>query len=39
MYTSEGKDVAERLWNQTLHELEFGGVKDALASIVAVSNV
>ncbi|KAI2604102.1 uncharacterized protein GGS25DRAFT_506903 [Hypoxylon fragiforme] len=31
-YTDEGKVVMERLWEETLTELEFAGVRGILAS-------
>ena len=33
MYTAEGKAATERLWRETLEELEFAGVKDILRSM------
>jgi len=33
MYTSMGQRTAERLWNETLEELDFAGVKDIYQSI------
>lgn len=33
MYSSEGKATMERLWSETLVELEFAGVKDILNSM------
>jgi hypothetical protein len=33
MYSPRGKQVTERLWNETLDELEFAGVRDILASM------
>jgi hypothetical protein len=33
MYEKEGKDTAERLWNETIEELNFAGVRDILSSI------
>ena len=33
MYTPEGKDVTKRLWEETLDELRFAGVKDILSSL------
>ena len=32
MYTSEGKRVMDRLWEETLQELEFAGVRDIVIS-------
>ncbi|KAF4999859.1 hypothetical protein FDECE_11358 [Fusarium decemcellulare] len=32
MYETEGKQTAERLWVETLNELEFAGVKDIILS-------
>ena len=33
IYTAEGKAATERLWRETLEELEFAGVKDILRSM------
>jgi hypothetical protein len=33
MYTPEGKAATERLWDETLVELNFAGVKDILNSM------
>ena len=33
MYTPEGKAAAERLWRETLEELDFAGVKEILRSM------
>ena len=33
MYTEEGRETAQRLWAETLEELEFGGVKEALSKL------
>jgi len=33
MYSPKGKKVTERLWNETLTELEFAGVRDILISM------
>lgn len=32
MYEKEGKQAAERLWEETLNELSFAGVREVLAS-------
>ncbi len=33
MYTPEGKKVTDGLWEETLKELEFAGVRDILESM------
>jgi hypothetical protein len=33
MYTAEGKVAMDRLWNETLEELDFAHVKDILAQM------
>jgi hypothetical protein len=33
MYSPGGKQVTERLWSETLNELEFAGERDILASM------
>jgi hypothetical protein len=30
MYTEQGQQMRERLWDETLEELRFAGVKDKL---------
>jgi hypothetical protein len=35
LYTIEGKDVTERVWNETLAELDFAGVRTKLKSMKA----
>lgn len=32
MYTDEGRKATERLWNETMVELDFAGVKQRLAA-------
>ena len=32
MYTSDGKRIMDRLWEETLQELGFAGVRDIVAS-------
>jgi hypothetical protein len=32
MYTDHGHQIGERLWHETLEELEFAGVKEIVAS-------
>ena len=32
MYTADGKETADRLWEETLRELEFAGVRDIVVS-------
>lgn len=33
MYTAEGKVAMDRLWDETLEELDFAGVKSILAQM------
>ena len=33
MYTREGKAAADRLWRETLDELDFAGVREILRSM------
>lgn len=35
MYTAEGKVVTARLWEETLEELEFAGVREMLESMMS----
>lgn len=37
MYSPDGKEVTERLWNETLDELDFAGVRNILASLRGAS--
>jgi hypothetical protein len=33
MYTEEGKQATERLWEEMLQEFEFAKIKEAVASV------
>lgn len=35
MYTTEGKAITARLWEETLEELEFAGVRGILESMTS----
>jgi hypothetical protein len=32
-YSDEGMDISEQIWNETMDELEFAGVKEIVASL------
>jgi len=33
MYTTDGKKIMEQLWDETLEELDFAGVRDILGAV------
>ena len=37
MYTPEGKAITDRLWDETIAELEFAGVRDILQGMRGAS--
>ena len=38
MYTDQGHQMSERLWDETLEELKFAGVKDFFRKIRSSTN-